>query len=98
VVDPQTLAIEAATLEKKFEHKRCLVGDDNFTCWFGIARFTRERFQEDLQAIAKLFQQRGFPAVRVRTDFDPVTSFVRRTHKVPITLTIDPRRKLDVAF
>lgn len=63
-----------------------------------LCRFTRARLQDDLDELTARFQRRGFPAVRVRTDFDPRTSFDRRTKTVALTVTIDPRRKVDVVF
>jgi len=78
-----------------FRHSgRCLVFN---LCW-GTARFDRTQHQADVQRVAELFHRRGFPAVRVRTDFDPLTSFDRRTKRVNFTVTIDTRRQLDVRF
>lgn len=82
-------------IRSKFRHTgRCLIFS---LCW-GHARFKRTQHQQDIQDVAELFHQRGFPAVRVRTDFDPLTSFDRRTKRVNFTVTIDTRRQLDVKF
>src|SRR5205085_12254318 len=62
------------------------------------SRFTYQRFLEDIDKITVMFQRRGYPSVRVIHDFDPLTSFDRRTHKVDVRVSIDPRRKLDVVF
>ncbi|HUQ02609.1 MAG TPA: POTRA domain-containing protein [Kofleriaceae bacterium] len=61
-------------------------------------RFTYARFLADVDKITTMFQRRGYPSVRVIHDFDPLTSFDRRTRKVDVRVTIDPRRKLDVVF
>ena len=63
-------------IQGKFRHKSfCLL----LVC-VGDARFTRKQHLEDVVAVTKLFQSRGFPAVKVATDYDPHTSFNRRTH------------------
>ena len=64
------------------------------------ARFTRTRHIEDIQKVVKLFQRRGYPAVRVHTSSSriPRSAFNRRTHAVDFTVTIDPRRRIDVKF
>ncbi|MGE3546619.1 MAG: outer membrane protein assembly factor, partial [Kofleriaceae bacterium] len=64
---------------------------------FGVQPFRREQHQQDVQEVVELFHQRGFPAVRVQTDYDS-TSFDRKTKRVNFTVTIDPRRQLDVVF
>ncbi|MBZ0238811.1 MAG: hypothetical protein K8M05_41255, partial [Deltaproteobacteria bacterium] len=61
-------------------------------------RFTYARYLADIDRITTMFQRRGYPSVRVIHDFDPLTSFDRRTRKVDVRVTIDPRRKLDVVF
>jgi outer membrane protein assembly factor BamA len=67
---------------------------------FGGSRFTRTRHLEDIKRVVTLFQKRGFPAVRVHTSFeqDPQGSFNRRTHAVDFTVTVDPRRYVEVRF
>jgi outer membrane protein assembly factor BamA len=79
---------------QEFQHKAFL----DFL--FGAARFTRARHLEDLQHVVELFQRRGYPAVRVHTSFeqDPTSAFNRRTRAVDFTVTIDPRRRVDVRF
>lgn len=73
------------------------------SCYFkkicvGTKRFNRTDQQADVQDVVEKFHKAGYPAVRVRTDFDPLTSFDRRSKKVRFTVTIDARRKLDVYF
>ncbi len=77
------LAISAAEVAATFTRSR---------------RFTYARFLADIDKITAKFQRRGYPSVRVIHDFDPLTSFDRRTNKVDVRVSIDPRRKLDVVF
>jgi outer membrane protein assembly factor BamA len=97
VASPEVLAattIDRASVIQQFQHKGFL----DFL--FGAARFTRARHLEDIQHVVELFQRRGYPAVRVHTSFeqDPASAFNRRTHAVDFTVTIDPRRRIDVRF
>lgn len=96
VANPEVLAattIDRRTVIRQFQHDTCLF------C-FGASRFTRARHLEDIQRVVELFQRRGYPAVRVHTTFeqDPRSAFNRRTHAVDFTVTIDPRRRIDVKF
>ncbi len=63
-------------------------------------RFTTAYHKADLKKIVENYQKRGFPAVRVTDDFDAATktNYDRRSHTVSFTLTIDPRRQLDIQF
>jgi len=90
--DALSATIDQREIIKQFQHS-CLL------C-FGASRFTRSRHIEDIQRVVELFQKRGFPAVRVHTSFeqDPQTSFNRATRAVDFTVTVDPRRRLDVRF
>ena len=84
-------------IRAKFRHTSyCIVGKGSLC--FGNARFKGTEHQADIQAVIELFRQRGYPAVRVRTDFDPRISFDRRTKKFTFTITIDQRRRLEVVF
>ena len=96
VANPEALAattIDRAAVVEQFRHDKC------FFC-LSASRFTRTRHIEDIQKVVKLFQRRGYPAVRVHTTFeqDPRSAFNRRTHAVDFTVTIDPRRRIDVKF
>jgi outer membrane protein assembly factor BamA len=86
-------AIDRGTIVQQFQHDSCLF------C-FGASRFTRARHLEDIQRVVELFQRLGYPAVRVHTSFeqDPRSAFNRRTHAVDFTVTIDPRRHIDLVF
>lgn len=97
VANPEALAattIDRTSVIQEFQHKAFL----DFL--FGAARFTRARHLEDIQHVVELFQRRGYPAVRVHTSFeqDPTSAFNRRTRAVDFTVTIDPRRRVDVRF
>jgi len=91
--DTLSRTIDQREIIKQFQHDTCLL------C-FGASRFTRSRHIEDIQRVVELFQKRGFPAVRVHTSFehDPQGSFNRATRAVDFTVTVDPRRRIDVQF
>jgi outer membrane protein assembly factor BamA len=95
VANSEALArtIEPREIVKQFQHDTCLF------C-FGASRFTRSRHLEDIQHVVELFQKRGFPAVRVHTSFeqDPQGAFNRATRAVDFTVTVDPRRRIDLRF
>ncbi|HEU4732430.1 MAG TPA: POTRA domain-containing protein, partial [Kofleriaceae bacterium] len=85
--------IDPREIIRQFQHDTCLF------C-FGASRFTRARHLDDIQHVVELFQKRGFPAVRVHTSFeqDPRGSFNRATRAVDFTVTVDPRRRIDLRF
>jgi outer membrane protein assembly factor BamA len=85
--------IDPRQITRQFQHDTCLF------C-FGGSRFTRSRHLQDIQRVVELFQKRGFPAVRVHTSFeqDPQASFNRATHAVDFSVTVDPRRRIDLRF
>ncbi|HWM84827.1 MAG TPA: POTRA domain-containing protein [Kofleriaceae bacterium] len=86
-------AIDRREIESVFHHSwRCIV-----VC-FGRARFSRTQLNRDVQAVAEMYQRRGFPGVRVRTDFDLRHSFQRDSHTVEFTIDVRERRKIDVVF
>jgi outer membrane protein assembly factor BamA len=91
--DALSRMVDQREIIKQFQHDTCLF------C-IGASRFTRSRHLEGIQRVVELFQKRGFPAVRVHTSFeqDPQGSFNRKTRAVDFTVTIDPRRRLDVQF
>jgi outer membrane protein assembly factor BamA len=68
---------------------------------FGTRRFRRERHAEDIVHVLDEYHKRGYPAARVTTDYDPgdPTPSLDRTRKVvTFSITVDPRRRLDVEF
>ena len=94
IPDAAQFTIDPAKIRKVFVHERqCVFG----YCW-GIRRFTRAQHTIDVQKVVQLFHANGYPAVRVRSNFDPAMSIDRPTRTVRFDLAIDPRRKLDVVF
>jgi outer membrane protein assembly factor BamA len=96
VANPEALratTVDVATVIKRFQHDGSLFS-------FGSARFTRVRHLADIQRVVELFQRIGYPAVRVHTSFEqePQAAFNRRTHAVDFTVSIDPRRRIDLKF
>jgi outer membrane protein assembly factor BamA len=89
------LPIDVSEIREKFRHPRCLLRDQ--ICR-GYERFTRAQHQLDLLEVYKLFHTRGYPSVRVRSDFSPGMSIDRRRKTVSFGITIDPRRHIDVRF
>jgi len=93
--DSSPLALSATEIEAPFKHKKTCIVE---SLCFGTTRFTRSQHTEDVQKLKDLFHQHGYPSVRIQSSYDPKLSFDRRTHTVPITLTIDQRRSIDVKF
>ena len=90
----ERFAISDAEISATFHHQdNCLA-----KLCFSDARFTRTRLQEDLQNLRDQFHIKGYPTVRITSSFDPQISFDRRTHTVSFSVTVDPRRPLDVRF
>lgn len=88
------LAIPRDEIRRVFDHCRLRVlGKCRWR-----SRFTRAQHQADIQELTEMYQRRGYPAARVRSDFDPRTSFDRATRTVDFTLRIDERRRLAVEF
>ena len=94
VVRANELAVGIGEIRDKFKHRTCLFG----IVGCSVNRFTRAQHQLDLQAVAKMFKDRGYPAVRVTSDFSPERSIDRRTKTVRFKLTIDERRRLEIWF
>ena len=84
----EPLAIPESEIKAVFQHKGV----------FSSERFTRTQHQEDIQKLKDMFHKRGFPGVRVQSNFDPRVSFDRRKKVVNIAIAIDQRRRLDVVF
>ncbi|HEY1550200.1 MAG TPA: POTRA domain-containing protein [Kofleriaceae bacterium] len=89
------LALSGTEIEAPFKHKKTCIVE---SLCFGTTRFTRTQHTDDVQKLKELFHAHGYPSVRVVSSYDPKLSFDRRTHTVPITLTIDQRRSIDVRF
>ncbi len=70
-------------------------------CLFGVCllkRFSQQSLNRYIQEVIELYQKRGFPAVRVRTDYNPKSSFDRRSKTVSFKVFISERRQIDVVF
>jgi outer membrane protein assembly factor BamA len=94
-LSPQSPVSEAEVREV-FEHRGRLC-----VPWLGClipSRFNRTQHLQDQAEVTRTFQSRGFPAVKISTDFDPATSFDRRRHTVSFTVHVDERRQVDVVF
>ena len=64
----------------------------------GTARFSRTQLNKDVDKVVELYQKRGFPGVRVATDFDIRHSFDRVSKTVNFHVDVRERRKIDVVF
>ena len=60
--------------------------------------FSLQGLKSRLQKVARLYQRNGYPAVRVRTDFDPATSVNHIDKQVEFQLFVNERRKIAVLF
>ncbi|MDQ3334253.1 MAG: BamA/TamA family outer membrane protein [Myxococcota bacterium] len=100
VPDIAALAAYLEEIREHFVHKgTCLVGrGKKARLCYGDAPFRRSEHQADLQSVAQMFKDRGYPSVRVTSDFSPERSIDRRTKTVRFTVTIDQRRRLEVWF
>jgi outer membrane protein assembly factor BamA len=97
VPDAERLPINVDEIRKIFRHPRCIavIAEKELGCYFGYKRFTRAQHAADVQAVIKKFHSLQYPAVRVRSS-EPVVD--RSTKTVEFSITIEPRRKVDVKF
>jgi outer membrane protein insertion porin family len=87
-------ALTAEEIDAAFRHPwRCPLA----IC-VGRARFSRSQLNKDVDAVVAMYQKRGFPGVRVTTDFDMRHSFDRATKTVNFHVEVRERRKIDVVF
>lgn len=87
-------SVSSSEITSKFRHCRL----ELLTLCFGTRRFSRSQLNSDVKAVVDLYQRRGYPGVRVRTDFNPGRSFKRDTKTVELLVTINERRKVHVIF
>ncbi len=87
-------ALSPDEIRKQFKH-----------AWFCLAAFcfskggfSREKLNKDVQKLLTTYHRRGYPGVRVRTDFDSRHSFHRDSKTVQFTVFVNERRKIDVVF
>jgi outer membrane protein insertion porin family len=87
-------ALSAEEIDAAFRHPwRCPLA----LC-LGTARFSRSQLNKDVEKVVELYQKRGFPGVRVSTDFDIRHSFDRVSKTVNFHVEVRERRKIDVVF
>src|SRR5690606_29291774 len=60
--------------------------------------FSRQQLQKDVQALITRYQNRGYPGVRIRTDYDPRHSFRRDSKTVNFNVYVTERQRIDVEF
>ena len=97
VPGPNQLAIRDAEIRARCSSTSDCLPAVNCAVPARPARFTRTRYQQDLQTLAKLFQRRGYSVGAHPVDArrpTPDASFDRRTHTVNPVLTIDQRRHI----
>ncbi|HUH00991.1 MAG TPA: POTRA domain-containing protein [Kofleriaceae bacterium] len=87
-------AIASGTIRNMFHH-----------AWFcplvvclSKGGFSRQQLQKDVQSLITRYQNRGYPGVRVRTDYDPKHSFRRDSKTVNFNVYITERQRVDVEF
>ncbi|MCG8424876.1 MAG: BamA/TamA family outer membrane protein [Proteobacteria bacterium] len=85
--------VPTGEIVERFRHGQLCVGS-----FCLLERFSRQNLNRDIQEVIELYHKRGYPAVRVRTDFHPGTSYDRRTKTVNFTVIINERRKISVVF
>lgn len=81
-------AVPAAEIRELFFHTRL---------YSLPRRFSRDRLKRDLDAVADLYKRRGFPGVRVSSDFGR-GSFNRAAKTVDFTVIVRERRRIEVYF
>ena len=67
-----------------------------FVCWPN--NFSLAGLKSRLEQVTRLHQRNGYPAVRVRTDFDPATSLNKESEAVDFNIIVNERRKVAVVF
>ncbi len=65
-----------------------------------IERFSEEELNDALQRVVGVYQKRGYPGVRVRTDLDfrHTDNFNSKTQTVDFTVIVNERRRIEVLF
>lgn len=89
------VAIPTDEIRAKFRHGQLCIGS-----FCLLERFSQQNLNQDVQEVEALYQKRGYPAARVRTDFDPgsAASFDRDDRTVQFTVTVNERRRISVVF
>lgn len=93
------LAVSEARIKDKFRPKpKCVFEFVGGVLCYGREGFSVEQHEEDKQEVVKLFNNLGYPAARVITDYNRARSPDRRTRTVRFRVTIDQGQRLDVVF
>ncbi|MCB9571090.1 MAG: BamA/TamA family outer membrane protein [Kofleriaceae bacterium] len=90
------LAISGAEIRAIFRHHK--LDSDALGIHWLPKRFSLSQHKADIDRLTELYQKRGYPGVRVSTNYDPATSWDRTTRQVDFKVTIDERRRVDVAY
>jgi outer membrane protein insertion porin family len=86
-------AISAQEIHEVFLLRKCVIW-----LWCKDARFSRTALAKHVDQVVAMYQKRGFPGVRVSTDFDIRHSFKRDIKRVEFHVEVRERRKIDVVF
>jgi outer membrane protein assembly factor BamA len=95
-------AVLPATIRSRFRRGRyCAPGWLPF--WGNrclIERFSEEELNDALQRVVDIYQKRGYPGVRVRTDLDfrHTDNFNSKRQTVDFTVIVNERRRIEVLF
>jgi outer membrane protein insertion porin family len=82
----------AEELDPIFRHR------DWETLWIEWLPFSQKRMREDIDTVVKRYRDAGFVGARVSHDFNLQQSIDRQAKNVRLTLTINERKRIDVAF
>lgn len=85
-------AIPSDEIDKIFRHR------DWTYAWFVPVPFTQKRLRDDIDALVKRYRELGYIGTRVTHDFNLQRSVDRQAKNVRLTLTINERKLIDVAF
>jgi outer membrane protein insertion porin family len=66
-------------------------------CWF-FGRFRQQDLRDDARRAEELLHERGYPAARVTSQFDPARDVDRARRRVKLPIKIVERRKVEAAF
>jgi outer membrane protein insertion porin family len=85
-------ALGTDELDPMFRHS------DWITLWNTPVPFTQKQLREDMDALTKRYRELGFAGVRVTTDFSVQKSIDRAAKNVHISVAINERKRITVAF
>jgi outer membrane protein insertion porin family len=82
----------ADDIDPAFRHR------DWETLWIEWLPFTQKRLREDIDTIVRRYRAAGYVGARVSHDFNLQSSVDRQAKNVRLTLTINERKRIDIAF